>query len=36
LSITQVKFGLVADRVNQLSEYSSTVPVEMAAIRMEA
>jgi ABC-type bacteriocin/lantibiotic exporter with double-glycine peptidase domain len=36
LSITQVKFGLVADRANQLSEYSSTVPVEMAAIRMEA
>jgi ABC-type multidrug transport system fused ATPase/permease subunit len=37
LSITQVKFGLVADRVNQLSERSSTFPFdERAALRLEA
>jgi ABC-type bacteriocin/lantibiotic exporter with double-glycine peptidase domain len=37
LSITQVKFGLVADRVSQLSEISSTFPFdERAALRLEA
>jgi ABC-type bacteriocin/lantibiotic exporter with double-glycine peptidase domain len=37
LSITQVKFGLVADRVNQLSESSSTFPFdERTALRLEA
>jgi ABC-type multidrug transport system fused ATPase/permease subunit len=37
LSITQVKFGLVADRVNQLSERWSTFPAdERTALRVEA
>ena len=37
LSITQVKFGLVADRVNQLSERGSTFPAdERTAVRVEA
>jgi hypothetical protein len=37
LSITQVKFGLVADRVNQLSECWSTFPAdERTALRVEA
>jgi len=37
LSITQVKFGLVADRVNQLSKCWSTFPAdERTALRVEA
>jgi len=37
LSMTQVKFGLVADRVNQLSERRSTFPIdERTALRLEA
>jgi len=37
LSITQVKFGLVADRINQLSEHRSTFPIdEGTALRLEA
>jgi ABC-type bacteriocin/lantibiotic exporter with double-glycine peptidase domain len=37
LSITQVKFGLVADRVNQLSERWSTFAAhERTALRVEA
>ena len=37
LSITQVKFGLLADRVNQLSERWSTFPAdERTALRVEA
>ena len=37
LSITQVKFGLVADRVNQLYGRCSTVPIEeRTALRVEA
>jgi len=37
LSITQVKFGLLADRVNQLSENWSTFPLnERAAFRLKA
>ena len=37
LSLTQVKYRLVADRVNQLSEGWSSVPIEQrTALRMEA
>jgi ABC-type bacteriocin/lantibiotic exporter with double-glycine peptidase domain len=37
LSITQVKFGLLADRVNQLSENWSTFPLnERAAFQLKA
>jgi ABC-type bacteriocin/lantibiotic exporter with double-glycine peptidase domain len=37
LSITQVKFGLVADRVNQLSGRWTGLPIEeRAALRVEA
>jgi ABC-type bacteriocin/lantibiotic exporter with double-glycine peptidase domain len=37
LSMTQVKYGLVADRVNQLSERSTGLPIEeRAAHRVEA
>ena len=37
LSITQVKFGLVADRVNQLSERQSTLPPDQrTALRLKA
>ena len=37
LSITQVKFGLVAERVNQVSERWSTFPIEeRTAFRVEA
>jgi ABC-type multidrug transport system fused ATPase/permease subunit len=37
LSVTQVKFGLVADRVNQLSEGWFNIPAEeRAALRVEA
>ena len=37
LSMTQVKYGLVADRVNQLSERWTTIPVDQrTAFRVEA
>jgi hypothetical protein len=37
LSLTQVNYRLVADRVNQLSEGWSSVPIEQrTALRMEA
>jgi ABC-type bacteriocin/lantibiotic exporter with double-glycine peptidase domain len=37
LSITQVKFGLIAERVNQVSERSSTFPIEeRTTFRVEA
>jgi ABC-type bacteriocin/lantibiotic exporter with double-glycine peptidase domain len=37
LSITQVKYGLVADRVNQLSERWTTIPIDQrTAFRVEA
>jgi ABC-type bacteriocin/lantibiotic exporter with double-glycine peptidase domain len=37
LSITQVKYGLVADRVNQLSEGRTTLPIDRStAFRVEA
>ena len=37
LSLTQVKYRLAADRVNQLSEGWSSVPIEQrAALRVEA
>jgi ABC-type bacteriocin/lantibiotic exporter with double-glycine peptidase domain len=37
LSVTQVKFGLVADRVNQLSDRWFNIPAEeRAALRVEA
>jgi ABC-type bacteriocin/lantibiotic exporter with double-glycine peptidase domain len=37
LSMTQVKYGLVADRVNQLSERWTTIPIDQrTAFRVEA
>jgi len=37
LSLTQVKYKLVADRINQLSECWSSVPVDQrTAFRVEA
>jgi ABC-type multidrug transport system fused ATPase/permease subunit len=35
-SVSQVKFHLIADRVNQLSNRSSPVPVETPTVRVEA